>query len=106
MFTRALGEICFEIDLNIFQAIVNIAVEMNVDRIALISADHRATRSFLAEAANVGIRVDDIYEYKSFPTIFSQCKNWDMLLSNAIKIMNRYALKQSTMLYNNFFSTK
>ena len=75
MLTSTLGEICFEIDLNIFQAIVNIAVEMNVDRIALISADHRATRSFLAEAANVGIRVDDIYEYKSFPTIFSQCKN-------------------------------
>ena len=76
MFTIALGEIFFfEIILIIFQAIVNIAVEMNVDRIALISADHRATRSFLAEAANVGIRVDDIYEYKSFPTIFSQCKN-------------------------------
>jgi hypothetical protein len=45
---------------------------MNVDRIALISADHRATRAFLAEAADVGIRVEDIYEYKSFPAIFSK----------------------------------
>ena len=45
---------------------------MNVDRIALISADHRATRAFLAEAADVGIRVEDIYEYKSFPEIFSK----------------------------------
>ena len=73
MFTIALGEIFFfEIILIIFQAIVNIAVEMNVDRIALISADHRATRSFLAEAANVGISVEDIYEYRSFPTIFSK----------------------------------
>ena len=55
-----------------FQAIVNIAVEMNVNRMALISADHRATRAFLAEAANVGISVEDIYEYRSFPTIFSK----------------------------------
>ena len=45
---------------------------MNVNRIALISADHRATRAFLAEAANVGISVEDIYEYRSFPTIFSK----------------------------------
>ena len=55
-----------------FKAIVNIAVEMNVNRIALISADHRATRAFLAEAANVGISVEDIYEYRSFPTLFSK----------------------------------
>ena len=57
------------------QALVNIATEMNVDRIALISADHRATRAFLSEAADVGIRVDDIYEYKSFPTIYSKGRN-------------------------------
>ena len=47
---------------------------MNVDRMALISADHRATRAFLSEAADVGIRVEDIYEYKSFPTIYSKGK--------------------------------
>ena len=47
---------------------------MNVNRMALISADHRATRAFLAEAANVGISVEDIYEYRSFPTLFS--KGW------------------------------
>ena len=45
---------------------------MNVNRMALISADHRATRAFLAEAANVGISVEDIYEYRSFPTLFSK----------------------------------
>ena len=47
---------------------------MNVDRMALISADHRATRAFLSEAADVGIRVEDIYEYKSFPTTYSKGK--------------------------------
>ena len=48
---------------------------MNVDRIALISADHRATRAFLSEAADVGIRVEDIYEYQSFPLIYSKGKS-------------------------------
>ena len=45
------------------QAIVNIATEMNVGRMAVISADYRATKAFLAEAADKRIVVEDIYEY-------------------------------------------
>ena len=45
---------------------VNIASEMSVDRVALISADYRATKAFLSEAANHKIRVQDVYEYYNF----------------------------------------
>ena len=46
-----------------FQALVNIATEMNVDRMAVISADYRATKALLSEAADKRILVEDVYEY-------------------------------------------
>ena len=67
---------------------MNIATEMNVGRMALISADYRATKALLAEAATNRIVVDDIYEYYHYRD--PDTNNIDGYNSNFTQVISAY----------------
>ena len=48
-----------------FQALANIVYEMNVDKVAVITEDERATVQFLTEATYLNIRVTNVLEFKT-----------------------------------------
>ena len=50
--------------LKYFQALVNIAYEMNADKMSVLSSSRTTIETFLSEATALGIRVPHVLEYR------------------------------------------